>query len=80
MYCYGMLSSVVGTAFNSVTLNQGSGTCGPRGHLIWTASEFSLAKLEYNIASERSITISRYLVSQEKSLFLIFVDQGRILE
>jgi len=34
--------------------------CGPREHLIWPASEFSLPKLGYNIASKRSSMISRY--------------------
>ena len=42
---------------------QGWGTCSPREHLIWPASEFSLPVLEYNIASKRSSMISRYIDS-----------------
>ena len=49
-----------------LTLNQGWGTYGPHEHLIWPASEFSLPKLEYNIASKRSSTISRYLHSKSR--------------
>jgi len=42
-------------------LMQGWGTCGPREHLLWPASEFLLPKLQYKIASQRSSTISRHL-------------------
>jgi len=49
-------------------LNQGWGTCGPREHLIWPATEFSLPKLEYNIASKRSSVIGRYLGSKSREV------------
>jgi len=41
------------------------GTCGPREHLIWPASEFSLPNLnlEHKIASKQSSMTSRYLDS-----------------
>ena len=42
---------------------QGWGSYGPREHLIWPASEFSLLVLQYNIVSKRSSMISRYLDS-----------------
>ena len=38
-------------------------TSSPAGHLVCLASEFSLPKLAYNIASKRSSMISRYIGS-----------------
>jgi len=58
-----------------VGLNQGRGICGPREHLIGPTSEVLLAKSEYNIAPKRSSMISRFLVNQDKSLFLIVIDE-----
>jgi len=48
----------------------GVGTCGPRGHLIWPASEFLLPRLEYKIASKRSSVISSYLDSTLREVTL----------
>ena len=45
-------------------LAQGWATCGPREHLIWPASGFSLVNLEYKIASKRSSMIRRSLVKR----------------
>jgi len=60
---------------------QGWGTCGPRTkcgpreHLIWPASEFSLPNLEYKIASKRSYMTSRYLDSMSREP-LSLIDKG----
>jgi len=42
---------------------QGWGTCGPREHLLWPASEFSLLILDYKITSKRITMISRCIVA-----------------
>ena len=48
---------------NEITASQTSKP-GVGEHLIWLASKFSLANLEYKIASKRSSMVSRYLVSR----------------
>jgi len=58
------------TKFIFVHLHQGWGTCGPREHWTWPASEFSLLELEYNIGSKRSSTICRYLDSKSGKVTL----------
>jgi len=55
----------------AILLEQGWGTCAPREHLIWPASEFSLPKLEYNIASKRSSMTNRYLDSKSREVTLL---------
>jgi len=54
----------------SVAVIQGWGTCGPREHLIWPASEFSLPTFEQNIASKRSSMISTYSGSKSREVTL----------
>jgi len=51
-------------------LHQGWGTCGPREHLIWPASNFAVPKIEHNIASKWSSMISRYLYSKSRYVSL----------
>jgi len=52
------------------SLRQGWGTCGPPKNLIRPVSEFSLPKLEYNIASKRNYMTSRHVVSQSREVSL----------
>jgi len=57
-------------AMPSVAFGQGWGICSPCEHMIWSTSEFSQPKLEYNITSKRSSTISRYLDSTSREVSL----------
>jgi len=59
----------------SHALGQGWGTCGTRKHFAWSESEFSLLKLEYNIASKQST-----MMVQVKSIHSSSqLNKGRIL-
>jgi len=42
----------------------------PREHLIWSATELSLPKLEYNSVSKRRSMLSRYLDSKSREVNL----------
>jgi len=61
-------------AYYSDDVEQGCGT--------WSASEFSLSKLEYNVVSKRSSMISWYLDGKLRAVTLRHtkLDKGRILE
>jgi len=50
----GTTTIVAHCATRAEFLRQVWGTCGPRKHLIWPASEFSFPNLEYKIGSKRS--------------------------
>ena len=42
-------------------LRQGWGTCDPRDHLIWPASEFALPEVQRNIGSKRNSVVNRHV-------------------